>query len=281
VLPSGAGNESAHPNVHDFAGPAAARKQAAESGSSAVSQFLNRPIRVDKMTKPNILHGLPAILLVLILYPAFALQAVAQAATTYKVGDKIECQVTGKWQPGTIVTVQPGGSGELFYLVNQEGEAHTWDRWASSSQIRALTGLSSPTVTAQNELAALVALKAPKAGSLDATFQSLIRERYEAQESKEIPVTVVFQGMVIGQTHPYARADVYGESSDGPGGTESTSVYPVSSQYTVRKAYGDAFLTYQYDEHYSCFKNSFGKWECNPNSGGKGMVKQFREERAG
>jgi hypothetical protein len=80
--------------------------------------------------------------------------------------------------------------------------------------------------------------------------------------------------------HPYARADVYGESSDGPGGTASTTVYPVSGQYTVRKAYRDAFLTYQYDERYSCFKNSFGKWECNATSGGKGMIKQFREERA-
>jgi len=165
--------------------------------------------------------------------------------------------------------------------VNHDGEAHTWDRWASASQIRTPTGLNSPTVTAQKELAAFGALQAPKAGSPDETFQSLIRERYEAQESKEIPVTVVFQGMVIGQRHPYARADVYGQSSDGPGGTESTTVYPVSSQYTVRKAYGDAYLIYQYDEHYSCFKNSFGKWECNPNSGGKGMVKQFREERAG
>jgi hypothetical protein len=234
-----------------------------------------------QMMKPNSLRWLPAMLLVLVLYPAFAGQAVAQVATTYKVGDKIECQVTGKWQPGTIVNAQPGGGGELFYLVNNDGEAHTWDRWASASQIRARTGLISPTAQAHNELTALGALKAPKAGSLDETFQKLIRERYEAQESKEIPVTVTFQGLLIGQTHPYARADVYGESSDGPGGTASTTVYPVSGQYTVRKAYRDAFLTYQYDERYSCFKNSFGKWECNATSGGKGMIKQFREERAG
>ena len=230
--------------------------------------------------KPNSLRWLPAMLVVLILYPAFVRQATGQVAATYKIGDKIECQVTGKWQPGTIVNTQLGGSGDLFYLVNNEGEAHTWDRWASASQIRGRTGVLSTTDRAKKELTVLGALKAPKVGSLDETFQKLIRERYEAQESKEIPVTVVFQGFVIGQTHPYARADVYGESSDGPGGTTSTTVYPVSGQYTVRKDYRDAFLTYQYDEHYSCFKNSFNKWECNATSGGKGMIKQFREERA-
>ena len=229
--------------------------------------------------KPNGLRWLAAMLLVLILYPAFARQANAQVATTYKVGDAIECNITGKWQPGTIVKMQPGGSGELFYLVNNDGEASTWDRWASASQIRARTGLLSETAKAHNELAALGALKAPKAGSLDETFQNLIRERYELQGSKELPVTVTFQGFRIGQTHPYGRPDVNGESADGPGGTGSTTVYPVSAQYYYRVAYRDAFLTYQQDEVYKCFKNSFGKWQCNPDSGGKGAIKKFREER--
>ena len=94
-----------------------------------------------------------------------------------------------------------------------------------------------------------------------------------------IPATVTFQGFLIGQTHPYGRPDVYGESADGPGGTASTTVYPVSAQYYYRVAYRDAFLTYQQDEVYKCFKNSFGKWQCNPASGGRGMVKKFREER--
>jgi hypothetical protein len=231
--------------------------------------------------KPNGLHWLRAMLLVLILYPVFEGQAVAQVATTYKVGDKIECQVTGKWQPGTIVNAQPGGGGELFYLVNNDGEAHTWDRWASSSQIRERTGLISETAKAHNELTALGALKAPMAGSLDETFQTLIRERYELQGSKEFPVTVSFQGFVIGATHLYARPDIHGESTDGPGGIASTTVYPVSAQYIHRHAYRDAFLTYQQDEVYQCFKNSFGKWQCNPASGGKGMLNKFREERAG
>ena len=213
--------------------------------------------------------------------PAPQQAAGVQVLATYNVGDRIECNVTGKWQPGTIVKAQPGGGGELFYLVNNDGEASTWDRWASSSQIRARTGLISETAKARNELTALGALKAPKAGSLDETFQNLIRERYELQGSKEFPVTVTFQGFLIGQTHPYARPDVYGESADGPGGTASTTVYPVSAQYIHRHAYRDAFLTYQQDEVYQCFKNSFGKWECNPASGGKGMIKQFREERAG
>jgi hypothetical protein len=71
--------------------------------------------------------------------------------------------------------------------------------------------------------------------------------------------------------------------SDGtrPGGTASTTVYPVSAQYTHRHAYRDAFLTFQQDEIYKCFKNAFGKRQCNPASGGKGTIKKFREERAG
>ena len=235
--------------------------------------------KVNNMMKPNGLRWLAAMLLVLILYPAFARQANAQAAPTYKIGDRIECQVTGKWQPGTIVKVQLGGGGDLFYLVNNDGEASTWDRWASASQIRARTGLISETAKARNELTALGDIKAPKAGSLDETFQKLIRERYELQGSNDLPVTVTFQGFLIGQTHPYGRADVYGESADGPGGTAGTTVYPVSAQYTVRTAYRDAFLTYQWDNVYKCFKNSFGKWQCNQDSGGKGMIKKFREER--
>ena len=232
------------------------------------------------MTKPNGLRWLPAILLVLILYSAFAPQASAQVSTTYKTGDRIECNVTGKWQPGTIVKAQAGGSGEMFYLVNNEGEASTWDRWASSSQLRARSGLISETTQARNELAALGALKAPNVGSLEETFQNLIRERYALQGSKEFPVTVTFQGLRIGQTHAYSRPDVYGESSDGPGGTAGTTVYPVSAQYYYRVAYRDAFLTYQQDEVYKCLKNSFGKWQCNPDAGGKGTIKKFREERA-
>ena len=213
--------------------------------------------------------------------PAPQQAAGTQVVTTYKVGDRIECNVTGRWQPGTIVKAQPGGGGEMFYLVNNDGEAGTWDRWASSSQIRARTGLISETAKARNELIALGALKAPKAGSLDETFQNLIRERYALQGSNEFPVTVAFQGFLVGQTHAYARPDVYGESADGPGGTASTTVYPVSAQYTHRHAYRDAFLTFQQDEVYKCFKNSFGKWQCNPASGGKGMINKFREERAG
>ncbi|HVT39214.1 MAG TPA: hypothetical protein VHE78_09210 [Gemmatimonadaceae bacterium] len=233
------------------------------------------------MMKSNGRRLLPWMLLLLVLIPAFTRHAGAQVATTYKVGDKVECQVTGKWQPGTIVRVQPGGSGDLFYLVNNDGEAHTWDRWASGPQIRARTGLISETEKARNELAALGAPKLPKAGSFDETFQKLIRDRYELQGSKGFPVTVAFQEFLVGRTRPYGRPDVQGESADGPGGAAGTIVYPVSAHYTVRTAYRDAFLTNQWDERYSCFKNSFGKWDCNLSSGGRGLIKSFREERAG
>jgi hypothetical protein len=233
------------------------------------------------MLQSNRLRWLAATLPLLILSLAFARQASAQGAATYKVGEKIECKVTGTWQPGTIVASQLGGDGELAYLVNNDGEAHTWDRWASSSNLRARTGLISKTEQARRELAALGVLKAPKVGSLDEVFQNLIRESYQLQGSTEFPVTVTFQGLLIGQTHKYARADIYGESSDGPGGAANSIVYPVSAQYFHRHAFRDAFLSYQEDAVYKCFKNAFGKWQCNPDAGGKGRIKDFREERGG
>jgi hypothetical protein len=140
--------------------------------------------------------------------------------------------------------------------------------------------LISEAAKVRNELATLGVLKAPKAGSLDEIFQNLIRENCEMQGGS-LPVKVTFQSLVIGQTHPYGRPDAYGESADGPGGTASTIVYPVRAQYYFRIAHPDAYLIQQHDEVFKCFKNSFGKWQCNPDVGGKGMVKQFREERAG
>ena len=230
------------------------------------------------MTKSNRPRWFPGVLLVLTMSLAFASQSAAQAAA-YKVGDKIECQVTGKWQPGTIVKTMQNSSG-YFYLVNNDGEASSWDRWASQSQIRARTGLISETAKARNELTALGMLAAPKAGSLDETFQTLIRERYEQQGSREFPVTVTFQRLVIGKAHPYSRPDVTGESADGPGGTAGTTVYPVNAQFYYRTAYRDAFLTNQQDDLFLCFKNGFSKWQCNLGSG-RGTIKKFREERAG
>jgi hypothetical protein len=54
----------------------------------------------------------------------------------------------------------------------------------------------------------------------------------------------------------------------------------VHAKYYFRVAHPDAFLTFQHDEVFKCFKNAFGKWQRNPASGGKGMVNKFREERA-
>jgi hypothetical protein len=165
-------------------------------------------------------------------------------------------------------------------LVNTDGVASYMDWWASPSQIRAGTGLISEAAKVRNELAALGALKAPQAGTLDEIFQNLIREICEMQGGMS-PVTVAFQGFAIGPTHRYSRPDVYGESADGPGGTESTTVYPVRAQYYFRIAQKDAFLIQQHDEVFKCFKNVGGLWQCNLAPGGKGMVRQLREERAG
>ena len=222
-------------------------------------------------------HCVRAMLLAVMMHSGVARHAGAQAPK-YKVGDSIECNVAGKWQPGTIVQVQNKSDGD-FYVVNNDGEAHTWDRWASADQVRRRTGVLSPTQMAQNAIKALGVLKKPNAGSLDETFQNLIRARWADQGSAAFPVTVTFQGMLIGKTHAYSRPGVDGESADGPGGTARTPVYPVSAQYYHRTAFRDAYLTDQRDDLYLCFKNSFSKWQCNLGSG-KGTVNHFREERA-
>ena len=79
------------------------------------------------MKRSHRARWLPAVLVLLVLSQPFGRPAGAQAAA-YKVGEKIECQVTGKWQPGTIVKMMQNSSG-YFYLVNNDGEASTWDRW--------------------------------------------------------------------------------------------------------------------------------------------------------
>ena len=106
----------------------------------------------------------------------------------------------------------------------------------------------------------------------------MVRERYTQEGTKELPVTVVFQAFTIGSRHSYGRADGFGESSDGPGGTRGTTVCPVRAQYYYRTAFRDAFLTAQEDDLFYCLKNEHKEWQCNLGSG-RGTVKRFREER--
>src|SRR5712671_3041196 len=62
--------------------------------------------------KPNALRWLPAMFLLLILYPAFARQVHAQADTTYNIGDIVEFQYNNQigtsgpavWMKGKIAT---------------------------------------------------------------------------------------------------------------------------------------------------------------------------------
>jgi hypothetical protein len=178
-----------------------------------------------------------AILFAVMLGPTLTRDAVAQSAVVYKVGDKIECQITRKWQPGTIVEVQRGGSGELPIWSTPMVKRTRGTGGRRPSVFRARTGLPSNTTQAHNELIALGALKPPAADSLDETFQKLIRERHELQGSQEFPVTVTFQGFLIGRTHAYGRPDFNGESADGPGGQGQTIV-TISSRSPSARANG-------------------------------------------
>jgi hypothetical protein len=240
------------------------------------------------MTNRTRSRWLAPILFALMLMPALARRSHAQTPATYKVGDKIDVlagsseiggkYVGGHWVPGSIVRVTQT-TREVMYLVNNDGEQSNADQWRSGLQLRARTGVLSETAIAHNELMALGELKAPHRGSLDEAFQGAIRERYTMRGSKEFPVTVTFQGMLIGKPHKYGKPDVDGESADGPGGSAGTTVYPVTAQYYYRTAYRDAYLTVQQDDVFLCFKNQFREFQCNLGSG-KGVIKSFREQRA-
>jgi hypothetical protein len=222
----------------------------------------------------------------LILFPALARLATAQ---TYKAGDKIDVlagsgeingkYVGGHWVPGTIVRVTQT-TRQLMYLVNNDGEQPNQDAWYAGLQLRPRAGALSDTEKAHNELVALGELPAPRPRSWEEAFQGLIRERYTRLGSEELPVTVTFQGMRIGRSHKYGAPDVHGESDDGPGGSAGTIVYPVTAQYYVRTAHPTSYETVQRDDLFLCFRNGFGKWQCNPGDG-KGPIKTYREERAG
>jgi hypothetical protein len=213
----------------------------------------------------------------LLLGASLAANVGAQTPASFKIGDKVESNISGTWQPGTIVQQMQNSSGK-FYLVNADGESHSWDRWASAEQVRKATGLLSPTAMAHNELVALGEMKPPAKGSIDEALQHVIRDRYVSQGTSEFPVTVTFQGLVVGKTHRYGGPDTNGESADGPGGTAGTIVYPVSAQYYYRTAFRDAYLTSQQDNVFYCFKDAFSKWQCNLGPGKSGL-KKWREER--
>jgi hypothetical protein len=72
-----------------------------------ISDFRQIRQRRAKMAKQNGLRWLPAMLLVLILYPAFARQANAQVDTTYNIGDIVEFQSVSEpnvWMKGKIAS---------------------------------------------------------------------------------------------------------------------------------------------------------------------------------
>jgi hypothetical protein len=110
--------------------------------------------RVNAMTNPIGLRWLPAILLVLILYPAFVRQANAQVDTTYNIGDIVEFQYNNQtgisgpkvWMKGKIATKC---IGDTCGVLKWNDYTNDWmDGWISIylSNIRRPGGrLSAPT----------------------------------------------------------------------------------------------------------------------------------------
>ena len=193
----------------------------------------------------------------------------------WKVGDKVDAIHFGnKYRPATIIKVDEQSA--YPYRVHWDDTASFDDMVLPPSQIRARSGsVVSTNTAARQELSALKPLAAPARGSLEATFQDLIRARYATGR----PVVVTFNGFKIGQTYKYRPPGLGHDSPDGPSGYLGATIYPVSAQYTVRTTYKDAYLTSVHDERFACFKGSFKRWVCNMTTGGRGIIKNLREER--
>jgi hypothetical protein len=106
-------------------------------------------------------------------------------------------------------------------------------------------------------------------------FKRLIRVNYlhNPEAEQDYTAYVTFQTYKVGATHQWrSGAGAGGDDTDGEGGRAGTIVYPVRVVFTVCKDHpgyaptgnrGD-IETRQDDKTYSCFKNQFGEWQCNP-----------------
>jgi hypothetical protein len=104
-------------------------------------------------------------------------------------------------------------------------------------------------------------------------FKHLIQDSYlhKPEGEQDYTAYVTFQTFKIGATHQWRP----GVDGDGQGGRAGTTVYPVKVLFTVCKdhpgyvpsGYRGDIEKRQDDKTYSCFKNQFGEWQCNPVDG--------------
>jgi hypothetical protein len=146
--------------------------------SGLISHFF-RHIEEERMTKRNSLRWLPAMLLALILYPAFAHQANAQA---YNVGDIVEFQFNDQssgpnvWLKGKIATKC---IGEICGVLKWNDYTNGWMDGAISTYLSNIRrpGAHQPALPPQAPLPAVANAQSPtiyKAGdNIDVLVGSL------------------------------------------------------------------------------------------------------------
>jgi hypothetical protein len=243
---------------------------------------------------------------------AFA-QADAPEKTDYKVGDRVEVDpqasaMTYKfktWHKATVTKIGPIGGGVHGYYIriDAEGDSGPTDNYVmtGSNMIRPVQEVekkeakkgadeqetkAEPEKEEKNAANSCPQSDEVKGKTQSDIFKSLILAQYvHKSKSEQDPTsTVTFQTFKIGATHPW-RAGLGGYSSDGPGGTARTTVYPVKAVFTVctdvpgykPTGFRGWIKTRQDDNNFSCFKNEFGEWQCNMGRGTTGEEKSVNK----
>ncbi len=124
---------------------------------------------------------------------------------------------------------------------------------------------------------------------MDGIFKREIRDVYiiSGQDiASKNPATINFKSFQIGASRPYRMPEAWAYntgSPDGPGGREGTTVYPVHARFTVcvdypgypKNGYMGRLAVKELDNTYWCFKNAFGKWQCNLGSPSKLLESKY------
>ena len=243
------------------------------------------------MTKPNGLRWLPAILLVLILYPAFVRQANAQVDTTYNIGDIVEFQYNNQtgisgpkvWMKGKIATKC---IGDTCGVLKWNDYTNDWmDGWISTylSNIRRPGGrLSAPTQQvppqqpvqqAQQAVAnpqscptqvppGTVTRSSPPSAQ---TFQRAIFDKVSYDERGQ--VGLVFTKFDMQPTRKNIIIMNRGLAEKlYPNVPEGAIVYPIKTTYVYCVQEASLSVRTVWKTDYTCMKDKFNDWSCPADS---------------
>jgi hypothetical protein len=96
------------------------------------------------------------------------------------------------------------------------------------------------------------------ATALEKSFRGAIRKGFEREPEAgaDGKVTVTFQNLSVGQSHPYR---VYEDPNEAKGKT----IYPVRATFTTCTDYNRRIVLVKRERAFSCYKNTAGEWVCD------------------